>query len=91
MNTVRRPSDYSTLPLEEWTVTDLTDALTVVKSAEILKTSLRAIYTIRNTNVLHVERTMRLIDAVRANEEHHRRQLTVIRNAQFNRAAAARA
>lgn len=89
MNTALKPADYSSLPLELWTVTDLTDALTVDKAAALLKTTKRAIYTIRNTNVLSVCRTMQLIDAVRANEEHCRRQLTVMRNAQYTRAARA--
>ena len=53
MNTALKPADYAALPLELWTVTDLTDALTVDKAAALLKTSKRAIYTIRNTNVLH--------------------------------------
>jgi hypothetical protein len=50
MNNAPKPADYATLPLELWTVTDLTDALTVDVSAALLKTTQRAIYTIRNTN-----------------------------------------
>ena len=86
MNNAPKPADYAILPLELWTVTDLTDALTVDVSAALLKTTQRAIYTIRNTNVLSVQRTLQLIEAVRANEEHYRRQLMVRRNGQHTRA-----
>ena len=89
MNAALKPADYSALPLELWTVTDLTDALGVESAAALLKTTRRAIYTIRNTNVLSVGRTLQLIAAVRSHEEHCRRQLTVMRNAQFTRAAKA--
>ena len=89
MNAALKPADYSTLPLEQWTVTDLTDALTVERSAELLETTKRAIYTIRNTNVLSVPRTMSLIEAVRKDEERCRRELVVRRNAQFTRAGKA--
>ncbi len=86
MNAALKPADYSTLPLELWTVTDLTDALTVERAAELLDTTKRAIYTIRNTNVLSVPRTMVLIEAVRRDEERCRNELMVRRNAQYTRA-----
>lgn len=89
MNNNPKPADYTTLPLELWTVTDLTDALTVEKSAELLNTTKRAIYTIRNTSIQSVERTMTLIAAVRTDEEACRRRLIVIRNAQHVRASKA--
>lgn len=80
------PVDYQTLPIELFSVTDLTDALGVSKSAELLGTSNRAIYTVRNTNGLSLERMMRLIDAVKADEAKYRQALVVMRNAQKMRA-----
>ncbi|WWQ12982.1 hypothetical protein PQ43W_36 [Ralstonia phage PQ43W] len=76
------PVDYQTLPLEALTVTDLTDALGVLKSADLLETSARAIYTIRNTNVLSTQRILKLIDAVRADEATCRQRLVIKRNMQ---------
>lgn len=87
MNNAPKPADYATLPLELWTVTDLTDALSVETSAKLLRTTKRAVYTIRNTNVMSLPRTLALIEAVRSDEERYRRQLIVMRNAQHTRAA----
>ena len=87
MNTPLKPGEYATLPLEEWTITDLTDALTVPKSVELLQTTPRAIYTMRNTNVMHPDRIMLLIDAVRDDEPKCRQRLVVKRNGQFVRAS----
>lgn len=80
------PIDYQTLPLELFTITDLSDALGVEKTAEILATSRRAIYTIRNTNVLAFERQKKLIDAIRQDEANYRSKLVTIRGAQKTRA-----
>lgn len=80
-------TDYMTLPLEKFTVTDLTDAIGVVKSAALLNTSRRAIYTIRNTNVLSVDRVLLLIEEVRKTEADMRQRLVVMRNMQSERKA----
>jgi hypothetical protein len=69
------PDDYKSLPLELFTITDLTDAIGVAEAAELLDTTPRAIYTVRNTNVLSFERRMKLIDAVKANETELREKL----------------
>ena len=82
---IREPLEYQTLPVEVFTVTDLTDALGVEKSAELLNTSRRAIYTIRNTNALSPERMMCLIAAVRENETNCREKLVVMRSMQQTR------
>lgn len=87
MNAELKPVDFQTLPLELFSVTDLTDALGVKESAELLDTSRRAIYTIRNTNVLSAERVKKLIDAVQANEAECRQKLVIMRNMKQNRAA----
>lgn len=83
----QKNTDYMTLPLEQFTVTDLTDAIGVIKSAELLSTSRRAIYTIRNTNVLHVDRVLLLINEVRKDEQTLRQRLVVMRNMQAERQA----
>lgn len=86
MNNTPKPADYATLPLELWTVTDLTDALTVEKACKLLNTTKRAMYTFRNTNIMSVQRTLLLIEAVRNDEDQCRQQLVVKRNAQHTRA-----
>lgn len=83
----QKNTDYMTLPLEQFTVTDLTDAIGVIKSAKLLSTSRRAIYTIRNTNVLHVDRVLLLINEVRKDEQTLRQRLVVMRNMQAERQA----
>ena len=80
-----QPIDYQTLPLELFTVTDLTDALTVEASAVLLDTSRRAIYTIRNTNALSPARMVRLINEVKTDEATYRQRLVVMRNMQSTR------
>ena len=86
MNTALKPSEYTTLPLELWTVTDLTDALTVEVAAALLNTTKRTIYTTRSTNIIAVDRAVVLIDAVRKDEANCRQRLVVRRNAQYTRA-----
>ena len=86
MNTALKPSEYTTLPLELWTVTDLTDALTVEVAAALLNTTKRTIYTTRSTNIIAVDRAVILIDAVRKDEANCRQRLVVRRNAQHTRA-----
>lgn len=84
--TIMQPADYKTLDLELFTVRDLTDALEVDVAAKILNTSRRAIYTIRCTNSISERRAMRLIAAIRENEEFYRSSLVIKRNNQKTRA-----
>lgn len=83
-----KPSDYQTLPLELFSVADLTDALGIEKSAELFKTTKRAIYTVRNTNVLSPDRASVLIEEIRKNETRCRQSLMQKRNLQYIRANA---
>lgn len=84
--TAAQPVDYLTLPLELFTVTDLTDAIGVERAAELLNTSKRAIYTVRNTNVLSQERVLALINEVKTDETGYRQKLVIKRNMQLTRA-----
>lgn len=81
-----QPVDYQTLPLELFTVKDLTDALGVPRSAELFSTSMRAIYTIRNTNVLSEHRVLMLINEIKKDEAGYRQRLMIKRNMQKTRA-----
>lgn len=76
------PLDYMTVPLERLTLTDLTDAIGVAESAKLLNTSCRAIYTVRNTKSISVERVLALREHIRANEPHYRERLTILREKQ---------
>lgn len=87
MSVNRKPAAYLKLRLMEWSVKDLTDALTPAKSAVIINTSLRAIYTMRNTGIMGRERRDMLVDAVKANEQEFREQLVVMRRMGEARAA----
>lgn len=78
--------DFATCPLEQLTVKDLTDALGIAESAILLGTTARAIYTVRNTCALSAERMLKLIAAVRDNEEECRRRLVVTRRLRAERA-----
>lgn len=77
--------DYATCPLEQLSVKDLTDALGISAAADLLNTSARAIYTVRNTSALSTERMLQLIAAVRLDEEACRRRLVVMRRLQAER------
>lgn len=77
---------YHAKPLTEFSVADLTDALTVKRAAELLNTTRRAIYTVRHTNALSEARVAILIDAIRADEERCRQRLIVKRNLRLQRA-----
>lgn len=79
------PINYATAPLESLSVKDLTDALGIAYSAQLLGTSARAIYTVRNTSALSTDRMLQLIAAVRADEENCRRRLVVTRKLQAER------
>lgn len=79
--------DYQTLPVDSFTIVDLTDALGIDKSAALFNASRRYIYTIRNTNTLSLGRLLVLIDEVKKNEAACRRRLTLLRKLQRERAA----
>lgn len=83
-----RDIDYQTVALEDLTIAELTDALGVTESAELLNTSARAIYTIRNTNVLSAARVMTLIEAVRSKETACRYKLGIMKKMHDARQAA---
>lgn len=68
---------YLTTPLEEMTVTELTDALGLAESAALLDVSARSIYAVRCSNYLGVERIRRLIAAIRKDEAACRERLAV--------------
>lgn len=74
--------DYMTLPLERFTIRDLTDAIGIAESSLLLATTPRAIYTQRNTGKISVERMQKLIAQVRNNEQHYRERLAIKRNMQ---------
>ncbi len=73
--------DYMTRPLELLTVSELTDAVGIKRSAELLGVSQRVVYTIRNTNRVGVERQMALINEIRKDENTCRMRLTITRRA----------
>lgn len=81
--------DYMLLPLDKFTVRDLTDALGVEASATLLNTSRRSIYTTRNTNRIGAGRVMKLIQAIQANEQECRMRLSVTRSLKATRANTA--
>jgi hypothetical protein len=81
-----QPVDYLTLQLELFSVTDLTDALGVDRAAALFDTSKRAIYTVRNTNVLSQERVLILINEIKKDEASYRQKLVIKRNMQKQRA-----
>lgn len=84
--TAVQPVEYQTMPLELFTVKDLTDALGVSKAAEIFNTSNRAIYTVRNTNVLSENRVLMLINEIKKDEAGYRQRLMIKRSLQKTRA-----
>ena len=79
--------DYMTFPLEQFTVRDLTDALGIKRSADLLNTSARAIYTTRNTNRLGYDRIVKLREAVLADEATARQRLTYMARLRRERVA----
>lgn len=83
----RKPEDYYTLPLELFSVTDLTDAIGIERAASILGTSARAIYTVRNTNEMGPERVAKLQAAIGKDEAGARARLVSMRNLQSIRRA----
>lgn len=76
------PIDYMTLPLEKFTIRDLTDAIGIAESAQVLDTTTRAIYTQRNTQRISVDRMQRLVVHLRENEAHYRERLAIKRSMQ---------
>jgi hypothetical protein len=87
MSTVKEAIDYMSVPLDRLTLTDLTDAIGVAESAALLQTSARAIYTVRNTKSISVERVLALREHIRTNETHYRERLTILREKQNARKA----
>lgn len=88
--TARPAEEYFDLPLELFSVADLTDALGIAKAADLLGTSRRSIYTVRNTNEMGLERRNKLQEAIRKDEKAARARLVQIRNmGQLRRAARA--
>lgn len=83
----RAPEEFFTLPLELFSVADLTDALTCQVAADLLDTSCRAIYTARNTNEMGVDRLHVLQAAIRKDEQAARSRLVQTRNMQSLRRA----
>lgn len=83
----RKPEDFYTLPLDLFSVADLTDALGIERAAKILATSARAIYTVRNTNEMGLERIAKLQAAILKDETSARARLVRIRNLQSLRHA----
>lgn len=84
----RKPEDYYTLPLDLFSVTDLTDALSIERAADILGTSCRAIYTVRNTNEMGLERVAKLQAAIVKDEAGARQRLVRMRYLQAIRRAS---
>lgn len=80
MQESKLPEAYKKLPLEQWTITDLTDALSIPTTKELLGTSARVIYTIRHTNAVGYDRYVKLIDAVKADEANCRARLVTLRS-----------
>ena len=74
--------DYMSVPIERLTLTDLTDAIGVAPSAKVLNTSCRAIYTVRNTQSISVNRVLALRAHFRTQEQHYRERLTILREKQ---------
>lgn len=66
-----RAEELKNMPVEKYSLVDLTDALGIKRSAEILNTSPRAIYTIRHSNVVSPERLSVLIEAVKADHANY--------------------
>lgn len=86
MKKVVEPAEYQTLALELFRVADLTDALGIERAAQLLHTTKRAIYTVRNTNVMSSERAAILINEIRKDEAKCRGRLVQKRNLQLVRA-----
>lgn len=78
----RDPAEYFTLPLELFSVADLTDALGIPVAADLLGVSCRVVYTVRNTNQMGLERLHQLQAAVRKDEKAARSRLVQLRNMQ---------
>lgn len=70
---------YRDTPLETLTVSELTDALGIATSAALLGVTSRNIYTVRNTNLLGVERMRMLINEIRKDEPACRERLIIVR------------
>lgn len=87
MKDLKSPDAYRTLKLDQWTITDLTDALSIPRVRELLGTSARVIYTIRHTNAVGYDRYVKLVDAVKADEKACRERLVTLRSLRAARRA----
>lgn len=67
--------DYMSTPAEDLSIAELTDAIGVARTAELLNTSSRVIYSIRHTNRCGVDRYMKILEAFKADEDQHRTYL----------------
>lgn len=81
------PLYYHDAPIEKMTIAELTDALGIDRAAELLNTSRRAIYTVRNTNVLSIARHMLLIEEVKRDAVACRRRLILLQQRQIDKDA----
>lgn len=75
-----KPVDYFKLPIEVWTVKDLTDATGIAGAATLLGTSEGAIRMGRHRKYLRLDRIQALQDEVRRDEKAYRSKLVTIRN-----------
>jgi hypothetical protein len=75
-------TSYRTVPLESLTVRELTDALGLAATAELFGCSVRAIYTMRCTKVISLDRQMKLLEAVRKDETRCRERLHIVQQRQ---------
>lgn len=78
---------YRDAPLETLNVSELTDALGISTAAALLGVTARNIYTVRNTNLLGIERIRTLIEAIRKDEENCRNRLVLVRSKRAHRDA----
>lgn len=81
------PLYYHDAPIEKMTIAELTDALGIDRAAGLLNTSRRAIYTVRNTNVLSLARHMMLIEEVKRDSDACRRRLVLLQQRQIDKNA----
>lgn len=79
MNDTCDPSVYFHKPLEAWSFEDLTDALGLARSAEVLGMTGANVRSHRWRNKANLERMQALHAAIREDEQHYRALLVTIR------------
>ena len=87
MSELKSADECRTAKLQDWNITDLTDALGIKRTMDVLGTSARVIYTIRHTNAVGYDRYVKLLDAVKADEKNCRERLVTVRMLQAARRA----